>query len=112
MPALHHLQQTKDSVIISGKFTAFVTLPQVHGSVYVKTVRKAKHSVLHFCSTCLTSALFTMDQPISLRLVFWSCHFRISTATNFDFDNVICSPRQRRVLKTSRGIKLNTERGW
>jgi hypothetical protein len=61
---------TKYSVIIPGKFTAFVTVPQVHARVYAKIARKAKHSVLHFSSMCHTSAPFTMDQPISLRLVF------------------------------------------
>jgi hypothetical protein len=52
MPALHQLQQTKYSVIIPGKFTAFVTLPQVHARVYAKIARKAKHSVLHMSNIC------------------------------------------------------------
>jgi len=29
-----------------------------------------------------------------------------------DFGNFNCSSRQRRVLGTSRGMKLNTELGW
>jgi len=72
---------TKYSVTIPGKFCAFMTLPQVHARLCSKTARKAKPSALHFSLICLTSAPFTMDQPISLRLVFWSCPVRISTAT-------------------------------
>jgi len=72
---------TKYSVTIPAKSTACVTLPHVYARLYAKTARKAKPSVLHFSSTCLTSAPFTMDQPISLSLVFWSCPVRISTAT-------------------------------